>query len=441
MKNGALLILDYKINERKLNKARRCIMKSCRSSEELLALLNGNTIEDVIVFNTETERVEHYKNKEMLDLVSQGRIANLPLDGKRREWKCRLGSRYIVLAYAWESGLVVRESLEKPKDEIVGVVGTSTDEQYIIGVTLDGKVRFIRFQDIIDGNIGENSDILKYCLKDTIEPEIEEVDLSNILLKREVTDEEKIRLRELSDRNNMLSITGNTELYWSSDGSLYIDRDIKEVNFIGLKSNNNCMSAKYCKNILDRLLLDFDGNQPKILESINIQNGALYIPDKLFWSAYKLSSLRLPDDLAHIGEGNFVNTQLKEIDLSNCNNVKSIGWSSFSSNSMLEKLIFPNRCKIIGDNSYEKNSRLKELTFPKDLERIECHSLFTNTMLEKLVLPEAKFTGVMNYFGWRQTFKTFEGYIPNLKMIVTTRRNMGSAKVLAYGRDIIKVIK
>lgn len=445
------LMLQYKLNNNSTKKYMKHLKKAGYHGGINLVkeLLEYKLIQEVIVFNIETERLEWCNADKILSLIKDGMIVNLQDDGSgRRAHKFKVGNRYarVTRVYENEGDNWLDYS---PNNYLMGLVGASTDGQYIIAVTLRGELRFIGVQDIIDRRVDPNCYVFTDCFLGKDE---EAIDISDKVLRRDPTKGEELRLKELSNRNDVLNITGNEGIYWSSYGSLHINKevrqlDIREANFIGLTLRNKIETYDdVCKLFGARMMqkmasgLSYDGDQPKLLETVNIQSGKLYISSKVFWNTFKLETLSLPDELEYIGEDNFVRTNLKDIDLSNCKNVAEIGRGSFSLNQYLEKLILPTGCKKIHYDSYSDNTRLKELTFPKNLEYVNCVSILSNQKLEKIVLPEIRFKGLKDILKCARRSADCIYDLPNIKMIVTTKRNTDIAKVLANGRDIIRVI-
>lgn len=418
MKNGVVLVLDYTVHN--AERYKKSFIHFDRNNT-FIELVNSGLINEVLVYNTETERVETYNNDKIASLLAAGKIGNI-LTARNSSSRCffRLGDKRMDITEAWGPRAVYYRYVDDLKDQLICVVGTSIDEKYLVAITVRGEHRFISFEDIKNVNIGKNGIALLEHVSEMVGKVKLSIDVTDIMIRKELTKEEEHRLQDIADKNNILAVMGNKDMKWSSDGSLHVDDNIRYI----------------IANELDFFSVNSDDGLG-LIEGVNIQHGLLNIPSRMFWHSYKLEQLHLPDELQSIGERNFVNTQLREVDLSNCTNVKSIGAGSFSVNNILEKLILPTRCEKITYGSCDRNRNLRELIFPKDLRHVDYDSLSSNHKLEKIVLPEIEFNAVQ--YIMCDGVNSYENTLSNLSEIVTSRVNLENAKILAGGRDIIKI--
>lgn len=390
--------------------------------ENFLHMVKDNRITEVRIYDTETRKHRLYENTEVIKVAARDKIANVLLGAGITDNSTgfRVGKLHMELPSLWDlatggsTGIPVGDP-----DKLLNIVGISCDGSCVIGVTLGGDHKFIRIRDIIDTNFGKCNEILSRILirksrfKDV-------VDLTSLLVRMNPSKLEELRLSEIGNRNTVLCVTGNDKMYWSSDGSLCLKDGVRRVN---LKE-------------LGQVGMYTDFTKLSNIEDFTVQHGRLRIPDRLFFITDRLRHVHLPDELLSVGLSNFSKTGLRKLDLRNCLQLKNIDMISFSQNPILEELYLPDNITTLAKESCSKNPELKILKLPRNLETLYGSCLTGNNKLEKLILPEVKFELVTSSMFISPRWRSENG----LKEIVTSRVNLDSAKILANGKDIIKLM-
>lgn len=406
-----LFVVSYRVNYMKLmSEGDNKYSNNGVACSQFVDLLKSGIIEEVRLYDTGVYKHRVYDNSSVIRLVKDRKIVNAVMN---TDWN----NKFMCIAGDECVGLPSLVDLKIPKenslDRLLSVVALSCDNKYVIGVTLGGYHKCISIQDIKDRLFGLNNKILLKCrgqYRGIAE------DVTSKLLKVELPISERLRLSAIDNKNKVLDVIGNSSMKWMSDGSLYLQKGIKHLSVAEL----------------DSLCIHTNKSRLEILETLTIKHGKLKIPDSLFLSCTQLEQLHLPDELMYIGGNNFTCTKLRDIDLRNCLNLKSIGESSISANSMLERLCLPDNCKKLSWGACCNNPSLKELILPKKLDDFNIGELlYKCDKLERLVLPEVK----IEFRGNRKN------HLPKLREIVTSRENLGIAKNLADGRDVITVKK
>lgn len=403
-----LFVVSYRVNYMKLMEEDDNYSNDGMACNQFLALLKSGIIEEVRLYDTRVYKHRVYDNSSVIRLIKDGKIVNAALN---TDWDNKL----MCIAGDECIGIPSLIDLKIPKDSssdrLLSIVGISCDNKYVIGVTPGQYHRFISIQDIKYRIFGVDNKILLKCrgqYKNTAE------DVTDRLVKVELSRSERLRLLEIDTKNKVLSVIGNSGMRWASDGSLCLNKGIRHLSVSELDYLSMCTTR-------DNL---------EFLETLTIKHGRLKIPDRLFVRCLQLEQLHLPDELVDIGANNFTCTKLKELDLRNCVNLESIGGSSISANLMLERLCLPDNCKKLSWGACCNNPNLKELILPKSLDDFNIGELlYKCSQLERLVLPDVK----IEFRGNRKN------HLPKLKEIVTSRVNLGIAKSLADGRDITRI--
>ena len=89
-----------------------------------------------------------------------------------------------------------------------------------------------------------------------------------------------------------------------------------------------------------------------------------------FAGCTKLADVNFPEELERIGFDAFYLTNLKEVDLSKCHNLKTIEDYAFGSCSSLQSVKLPEGLKLIEYGAFE-NTALQEITIPSTVDSID----------------------------------------------------------------------
>lgn len=126
---------------------------------------------------------------------------------------------------------------------------------------------------------------------------------------------------------------------------------------------------------------------PNSLKEVNVLGGKLY--SYVFAGCKSIEALSLGESVESL-ESNFISncTNLTQLDLSNCKNLKEIGKNAFA-NSYITSLTIPSSVEVIKETAFKGSKALKEVLFEENsnLKTIEKYAFQQCTLLEKLILP------------------------------------------------------
>lgn len=154
-------------------------------------------------------------------------------------------------------------------------------------------------------------------------------------------------------------------------------------------------------------------------------------------STFTLKKVILPDTIEVIGKRALRGTQIKEIDLKRCKNLREICYGAFSNIHTLNILEIPDTVTKIGDEVI-RDSSVKYLILPRNLDKINI-GMFTDAInLEILVMPDTKLE-LSDFIG------KVRGKMPKLREIWVTQDYYESAlnlgAVLNYKHMINSKVK
>ena len=156
-------------------------------------------------------------------------------------------------------------------------------------------------------------------------------------------------------------------------------------------------------------------------------------------SGINLESLTFPSSLQFINAETFMYSKIKEIDLSNCENLELEG-ATFHLAEKLETIKLPHNLKKLPNSTFHYCQSLKTLDIPESVEIIESVAIFHCDALKNISIPKnVSFIGQNNFRGCtsldeisvandNSTFSSYDGalYDKGLKNLIACPQNKES---------------
>ena len=109
------------------------------------------------------------------------------------------------------------------------------------------------------------------------------------------------------------------------------------------------------------------------LEKVVLPSSLRTIGVGTFAGCTKLAEVSFPEGLERIGFDAFYRTNLKEVDLSKCHNLKTIEYYAFGSSSSLQSVKLPDGLTMIDYEAFS-DCPLREITIPSTVDSIDNHA-------------------------------------------------------------------
>ncbi|MGI5849889.1 MAG: leucine-rich repeat protein [Christensenellales bacterium] len=165
---------------------------------------------------------------------------------------------------------------------------------------------------------------------------------------------------------------------------------------------------RVCNNVMVPTVNMFEKMAPcgfrKIerITDVVIPEGVTYIPPSYFYECRQLRSIVLPSTIEEIGAFAFCGcTNLAEIDLNNCINLRSIGEAAFEGCAALCEVNIPALCRQIATSAFS-GCGMEYVVFktPSYLSELNSHLFKDCTALKKIEIPNTvKAIGMSAFYG------------------------------------------
>lgn len=122
----------------------------------------------------------------------------------------------------------------------------------------------------------------------------------------------------------------------------------------------------------------------KSFDGFQYFTGLIKVPDYLFYSCNKLTSITIPDNVISIGRNAFQSCAFTSITIPN--SVTEIGKYAFQYCRYLINVTLPNNITKIGEYLFSECSGLKSITIPDNVTHIGMSAFYHNSALETVIL-------------------------------------------------------
>lgn len=192
---------------------------------------------------------------------------------------------------------------------------------------------------------------------------------------------EKIEMRKLITINNYMYLKGMNEL--------------KEINFESLEKINNSNSLYYRDNEIfpTKYYLSLEISDCNNIENISFSSLSYLDKGMHIYNNSKLNSLKMPNNKSFGDSVMINNNALKEIDFSNCTNIKQRLWV-YNENSLVD-LDFPSLTEISIFTTIYNNNLLESIKLNKLVSTKEYIYIYSNPKLKSIEMNNLR--SVENY--------------------------------------------
>lgn len=155
-------------------------------------------------------------------------------------------------------------------------------------------------------------------------------------------------------------------------------RSMKEI-YWGFTSLPNITDLKLCNTQLNKCVSSF--NNLYGIEYLDLPNTLEYIKDS-FNNLNHVKDIRMPDNLKILTGVNFTNLGVSRLELSNCSELKEIGYKTFSECNNLRVLALPEGVELIERKAFSNCRNLTLVDFPIGLKSLRDYS-FENSLIDE----------------------------------------------------------
>ena len=127
------------------------------------------------------------------------------------------------------------------------------------------------------------------------------------------------------------------------------------------------------------------------LTSVDIPNSVRSIGDNAFRHCTKLSALNIPTSVTKIGKHAFENTRIKSVEIPN--NVDTLLENTFSGCKELVAIKLPKTMRYIGDGCFQKCENLSHIELPESLAYIGDKAFYFCKITELIIPKNVKYVG------------------------------------------------